>query len=178
MRTLTVLSSLVLLLTFLSCSGGSESTPKARTINVIGIDQLKFVVAEKSDGLQTGEEVTVNGKTYYALKGITAQAGEKITVTLKAISKMPAKAMAHNWLLLKKDSDPEAFTKASLQAKDNDYVAKEVEDLVITDTGLVSGGKSKSVTFKAPEQTGKYDYLCTFPGHFAAGMRGTLTVVP
>jgi uncharacterized cupredoxin-like copper-binding protein len=27
-----------------------------------------------------------------------------------------------------------------------------------------------------PAVAGKYDFICTFPGHFAAGMRGTLVV--
>lgn len=41
-------------------------------------------------------------------------------------------------------------------------------------TSLVSPGKSAklTVTFKA----GKFKYLCTVPGHAAAGMKGTLTV--
>ena len=41
-------------------------------------------------------------------------------------------------------------------------------------TSLVSPGKSTklTITFKA----GKYKYLCTVPGHAAAGMKGTLTV--
>ncbi|HEU5090712.1 MAG TPA: plastocyanin/azurin family copper-binding protein, partial [Roseiflexaceae bacterium] len=33
------------------------------------------------------------------------------------------------------------------------------------------------VTFKAPAP-GTYTFLCTYPGHYAAGMKGTLTVEP
>jgi uncharacterized cupredoxin-like copper-binding protein len=42
-------------------------------------------------------------------------------------------------------------------------------------TRLVSPGKSANLTvrFKAK---GKYTYLCTVPGHAAAGMKGTFTV--
>jgi len=42
-------------------------------------------------------------------------------------------------------------------------------------TPLISMGASKTlaVSFKAP---GKYEYLCTVPGHATAGMKGTLTV--
>ncbi|MBV8066199.1 MAG: cupredoxin domain-containing protein [Actinobacteria bacterium] len=41
-------------------------------------------------------------------------------------------------------------------------------------TALIQPGKSTklTVTLKA----GKYPYLCTVPGHAAAGMKGTLTV--
>jgi uncharacterized cupredoxin-like copper-binding protein len=42
-------------------------------------------------------------------------------------------------------------------------------------TPLLSPGKSAklTVTFK---KAGKYPYLCTVPGHAAAGMKGTFTV--
>jgi len=42
-------------------------------------------------------------------------------------------------------------------------------------TALISPTLSKTlvVTFKAP---GKYEYLCTVPGHATAGMKGVLTV--
>jgi uncharacterized cupredoxin-like copper-binding protein len=42
-------------------------------------------------------------------------------------------------------------------------------------TPLLSGGKKAtlSVTFK---KAGRYPYLCTVPGHAAAGMKGTLVV--
>lgn len=42
-------------------------------------------------------------------------------------------------------------------------------------TKTLSAGKSASlpVTFK---KAGKYAFLCTLPGHAAAGMKGTLTV--
>ena len=34
----------------------------------------------------------------------------------------------------------------------------------------------KTATLKATLKTGKYQYLCTLPGHAAGGMKGTLTV--
>jgi plastocyanin len=38
---------------------------------------------------------------------------------------------------------------------------------------IVSKGTS---SFKADLKPGTYTYLCEVPGHFAAGMKGTLTV--
>jgi len=177
----------------MGCSGGDSETQSqdqtgeqetaaqstndnVRTIDIIGIDKLKFVVAEQQEGLQTGEEVSVNGTTYYVLQGINAEAGEELTIRLKTISNLPPQAMSHNWLMLKLNADAKAFNSASIQAKDNDYVAPEMEDQVIIDTGLVGNEETKSITFNAPEQTGEYDYICTFPGHFTAGMKGVLTV--
>lgn len=186
------LSALLLAFVMIGCGGGSDTGNQAEqqqaqeqetntqaqehSIHVYGLDRMKFAVKQQSENLQTGQEVTINGTTYYILEGITAQAGQELTITLETISQLPASAMSHNWLLLEMGTDVQAFASASAQAKDSDYVAPSYEDQVIIDTGLVSGGESKSITFTVPEQTGEYDYLCTFPGHFSAGMRGTLTV--
>lgn len=43
-------------------------------------------------------------------------------------------------------------------------------------TGIVPGGEEATLTFKAPPP-GAYTFVCVVPGHAAAGMRGTLTVV-
>src|SRR5262249_652000 len=40
---------------------------------------------------------------------------------------------------------------------------------------MVKRGKSTSFTVKF-SKAGKYSYVCTVPGHAAAGMKGTLTV--
>jgi len=42
-------------------------------------------------------------------------------------------------------------------------------------TPLIAPGKSAKLTV-AFTKAGKYPYLCTVPGHAAAGMKGTLTV--
>ena len=41
---------------------------------------------------------------------------------------------------------------------------------------LAGGGETVEVTFRAPTAPGTYTFLCSFPGHFAAGMRGTLVI--
>ena len=84
--------------------------------------------------------------------------------------------MAHNWILLAADADAQAVDEAAAQAKDNDYVPKDMSDQILAHTGLVAGGETDEVTFTAPEEPGDYEYICTFPGHLAAGMKGTLTV--
>lgn len=178
---------------FLSaCGGGSgdtetqgtetmESTETTqatdgRVIEIYGLDRMKYAVKEEADGLQTGETVEVNGETYYLLEGITASAGEEITVELTTISSLPASSMSHNFVLLKQEADPKAFADAAMNAKDNNYIPTDMTDMIIAHTEMIGGGKTSSVSFTAPEQTGAYEYLCSFPAHFAAGMRGTLTV--
>jgi azurin len=47
---------------------------------------------------------------------------------------------------------------------------------VLASTALAGPGETVEVTFKVPAKAGAYPYLCTFPGHFAAGMKGEITV--
>ncbi len=171
-----------------ACSGGGDQSQQAdtseapestaRTIEVYGIDQMKYVVKDTTGGLQTGEAYEVNGETYYLLEGITAEVGEELNVKLTTISQLPAAAMSHNFLLLDMDTDVEAFATASIRAKDNDYVAPDLEDQVLQNSGLAAGGETVELTFSAPDQAGEYEYICSFPGHFTGGMRGILTVQP
>ena len=37
-------------------------------------------------------------------------------------------------------------------------------------------GETAEVTFKVPAAPGSYTFLCSFPGHFVAGMKGLLVV--
>ena len=41
---------------------------------------------------------------------------------------------------------------------------------------LAGAGETVEVTFKVPAAAGEYPYICSFPGHFQAGMKGTLAV--
>jgi azurin len=127
--------------------------PEVRSIEVKGTDQMKFDVTK-----------------------ITAKPGEEIRIVLTTVSKLPPAAMSHNVVILKKDTDVEAFANASARAKDNGYIAPDKADQIIAGTSLAGGGETVEVTFTVPKETGEYDYICTFPGHFLAGMKGTLTV--
>jgi azurin len=133
---------------------GVISTAMAqRTIEIIGTDNMKF-------------DVTT----------IEATPGEEITIVLTTKSQIPKQAMAHNVVVVDKDTDIDAFANASARARDNDYIAPDYEDAVIAATDLAGGGETVEVTFTVPETEGDYEFICSFPGHYAAGMKGVLTV--
>ncbi len=46
---------------------------------------------------------------------------------------------------------------------------------IVSNVKLLNGGESGTASFTAPA-AGTYTFLCTFPGHYAAGMKGTFTV--
>ena len=124
-----------------------------RTIEMVGTDNMKF-------------DVTT----------IEATPGEEITIKLTTKSQIPKMAMAHNVVVIDKDADVDAVAQASMRARDNDYIAPEYKDEIIAATGLAGGGETVEVTFTVPEEPGDYEYICSFPGHFQAGMKGVLTV--
>lgn len=190
MRYLTYIFPLLLLL-FTACGGGSENQNQAqsaadtqattsqssdvRTINIIGVDQMKYVVEDESQqGITTGAKVGKDGML--ELETISAEPGEKIRIRLTTQSQLPASAMAHNFILLMLSANVDAFAQAATQARDNDYIPSDMTDQIITHTGLAAGGETVEVTFTVPEKTGDYPFICSFPGHYAAGMEGTLNV--
>jgi azurin len=127
---------------------------------------------------QAPRVITLHGSDAmkYDITTITAKPGEKLTVKVVSASAMPKVAMAHNFVLLAKGADPAAFTTAAASARATDFVPAAMKDKVIAHTPLAGGNETVEVTFDAPKTPGDYTYLCSFPGHFLAGMKGTLTV--
>lgn len=132
--------------------------------------------AKASAGAGRTIEITGSETMKYDVTEITAKPGEKLHVVLKAVGSMPKIAMGHNFVLLKPGVSPQDVSTAAFNARATDFVPVEMKDKIIAHTALAGGGETVDVTFNAPTKPGNYDYLCTFPGHFAAGMKGTLIV--
>lgn len=189
MKLINIIASLALILFIIGCGGEesdqeqtdpgaepqeTETTEDVRTIEVIGIDEMKFVMEEETEGVTLGD--TFGQDDLQELETITVSPGEEVRIVLTTRSEMPASAMAHNWVLLTMEADGQTFANAAAQAKDNDYIPADMSDQVIAETALAAGGETVEVTFTAPEEPGDYEFVCTFPGHYAGGMEGTLTV--
>jgi len=187
-----------LLFAFVACGGGNNQSEQTETesaetaanettteevssesgITLVGTDQMKFTVKSKNI-----EDVTVGDKSsgtqydeLYIVEKIAAEAGEEMTITLENNTNMPAQAMAHNFVLLKKDADVQAFVNASMTKKDNDYIAPDMTDQVLANTAMLAGGESETITFTVPSEPGEYTFVCTFPGHYGGGMWGVIKV--
>jgi azurin len=117
--------------------------------------------------------ITGNDMMKYNLKEIRVKAGEPVTLTLKHVGKLDIKVMGHNWVLLKQGTDLVGFAAKASAAVNNDYIPEGSED-IIAHTKLLGGGQSDTITFDAPAP-GTYQFLCSFPGHFAM-MQGTFIV--
>ena len=120
--------------------------------------------------------ITGNDQMKYDLTTIEVKAGQEVKLTLKNIGTMPKESMGHNWILLEKNTDPLKFLEPGFAYASNDYIAPEMEKKVIAKTRTLGPGEEETITFTAPSIPSPYDYICTFPGHFAAGMKGVLVV--
>ncbi len=150
---------------------------KVETINLIGTNAMRYTVAQIKPEFSIAYSVKGdNGKTQYLLESITVKPNQKVKVILHNYSHFVPALMSHNFVLLKKNADPRHIAAKSRLAKSNGYISPEVEDQIIAHTGIVSGGQADSVTFTTPATPGKYEFICTFPGHFSAGMFAMMIV--
>ncbi len=112
----------------------------------------------------------------YDLKSFEVKAGQKVELTFKNIGKIPKIAMGHNLVVLKKGISAVAFGQKAMGAGANatNALPESVKGDTIASTKLLGPDENETITFTAPE-TGDYEYVCTFPGHFAL-MRGIMKV--
>lgn len=138
------------------------------------------VTAPASDGEQPDEvrtiAVTGMDSMTYDVKEIVAKPGETIRIEFKVVSNVPPAAMKHNIAIVDQGVDLDAFVMASIGATDNEYIAPDMEEQVIANTDMIGGGETSVIEFTVPETPGEYTYVCTFPGHYQAGMVGILRV--
>lgn len=120
-------------------------------------------------------EIVVGNDMKFDKTEIAASPGETLRIVLKSTGTMPKMAMGHNFVLLKPSVDLVEFNKAAFTERENEFIPPAMKAGVIANTVVVGPGETVETTFKVPA-AGRYPYVCSFPGHFALGMRGTLIV--
>lgn len=121
-------------------------------------------------------EITATDQMKWNVPKITAKPGELIRIKLTSTGVIPKVAMAHNFVLLKKETNVQKFIDAGAAARATDFIAPAMKAQVIAASKLAGPGETVYVNFKVPAVAGNYPYLCTFSGHYQAGMKGTLIV--
>lgn len=109
----------------------------------------------------------------YATDRFEVRAGEPIAFRLENPDVVP-----HNWVLVATGqlesvgkrsnafiSDPTAFARQYIPDSEH----------VLAHTDIVQAGSQQTIYFHAPEEPGRYPFLCTFPGHWMV-MNGIMEV--
>ncbi len=153
---------------FIGCGGKEEKKKegfsyenKSSTAKKVVEDDLNEVVLTSNDLMQFNKAE------------IKVKAGKKVKLTLKHIGKLDKKIMGHNFVLLKKGVNISVFGSKAATFASNDYIPNDTQD-VIAHTKLIGAGETAVVEFDAPAP-GEYDFLCSFPGHYAI-MKGKFIV--
>ena len=118
----------------------------------------------------------VGEKMTYSKNMIAAKPGEKIKLRLVSTGQMPRTVMTHNWVLLALGSDAKKFSEAAALTPATGYIPAKLKSQIVAQTDMVGPGESSEIVFTVPTKPGAYPFLCTFAGHFVAGMQGTLVV--
>ena len=124
-----------------------------RAIDIVATDDMKFSVT------------TVN-----------ARAGEQIQIRLAVKGTIPKIAMAHNVVVLKIGTDITKLVTDGAAHRATDFIPPAMAGSVIAKTPMAGPGETVQVIFTAPAKPGRYPFICTFAGHYPAGMKGILVV--
>ena len=119
--------------------------------------------------------VTCNDSMQFDKKEIEVPVGKVVKLILKNVGKAPKIAMGHNLVILNKGANLQAWAMKAMPAKDTDFIPADEESkkAVLAHTKLLGPDEEDSITFTIKE-AGDYEFLCSFPGHFAL-MKGKIT---
>ena len=100
----------------------------------------------------------------YDQTSLSAKANTATTVNVK--NSGPS---MHNWVVVKPEDADRVDQEALAKGGDATGITG-----VLTGGKLIAANATEPITVNLP--AGTYTYLCTFPAHYQAGMKGTLTV--
>ena len=123
----------------------------------------------------TSITITGNDRMRFDITRFVVPAGEEITLTFQNIGQMPKETMGHNLAIIQ-GLTANTFSSLSERFPDNEYIAPEYEDNVIAATRVLGPGEEETITFTAPDEPGDYPFVCSFPNHTQAGMKGLMVV--
>jgi len=109
----------------------------------------------------------------YATPELEAPAGSEINVQLNNLTD-PADEVGHNWVLVAPGQEDSVLANGIAAGDDEDWLDTS-DPGIIAATRLIEGAEKDQLKFTAPEP-GTYVFICTFPDHYAGGMKGTLTI--
>jgi azurin len=167
MRTL-----LTFLLAFsLAACGGSDTAPADNGSSASGT----AATAQTDEVDRTITIEPVGNQMEFQQTEFAVAPGE--TVRLVFDNTATAPSMQHNVVVLNEPPSQDIFQRIGEGGMEAGVAGDYVPDdpAVLAYTPMSAPGETVEVTFTAPEETGEYGYVCTFPGHWAT-MNGTMRV--
>lgn len=152
------------------CGGEEKKEDKKDNIRI----QTKSDEAKPDENV-ANLSITGDDLMQYSTKELRVKEGQKVRLTLRHIGKMEKNVMGHNVVILKQGVDAAEFAARAATERDNDYIPPG-SDQIIAYTQMIGGGQTTTIEFDAPA-AGEYDFLCSFPAHFAL-MNGKFIVEP
>jgi azurin len=163
---------LVLSLIIFSCGGNSQKDTQSNS------EPVATEQESQSEVIPDTAELVIEGNDLmqYNTDLLEVYEGQVVKLTLIHTGEMSVEAMGHNWVLLAPGTDKATFGSAAVSAKENNYIPKDMENMVLASTKTIGGGETSTIVFGAPAK-GYYDYICSFPGHYGV-MQGNFVVKP
>ncbi len=144
--------------------GGQETNERATTTSGSNIANDDGIVEIRLTG---------DDQMRFDKKEIRVKQGQTVRLTFTHVGKMEKNVMGHNFVLLTPGTDINQFGQEAVNAAANDYIPRNTNK-VIVHTKMLGGGESTVIEFEAPAP-GTYDFICSFPGHYAI-MKGKFIV--
>lgn len=120
--------------------------------------------------------ISANDTLKLSVSEIDVAPGQRVHVVYHNDGNLPKTVMAHNWVLLKSGMEANNYAASAVSAASEGWQPKAMSGEVIASIPPVGPHETGEVTFTAPTTPGRYEFLCSFPAHCAAGMRGALVV--
>lgn len=121
-----------------------------------------------ADRGSSGEfEVTVDDDFAYSPSTLSVSAGQEVVITF-----VNNASVQHTFNIAKKGAE----LGHVLEEEDAEHREEEMHEILIFEMHEVTAGNSGTGTFTAPLEAGDYVIFCSIPGHFDAGLSGTLQV--
>ena len=107
----------------------------------------------------------------YNLNNFSVKAGSKVKITFLNPDVIP-----HNLLIVEPGSRAEIGNQAIAMGADAVKKAPK-NSKILHGTKMLEAGQKETLEFTAPSKPGDYEFICTFPGHWAV-MNGIMKVTP
>jgi azurin len=151
-----------------------KGTPKGGKLKVQRRPRTPAEIAfEKQPGMATVEISTIPERMMFTPTEFTVKPGQPVKLVV-----LNPDAMQHNLVIVRPGALEEIGMAGNEMAKDPAGIAKHFvpeSDQVLHATRLIDPNAGVVLRFNAPEASGAYPFVCTFPGHWVV-MNGKMFV--